>query len=149
MDRNEAHAALDAMAQTRSRMAETTQWPLWRHALFGVAETFFVIGISLPALYSGISVLLAFALIIWLFTDDKKRYGMFVSGWHGQKPRLITLGMTVVVVALAVLSWTTRGEPAPAPLALLAGLATLFVCTLGSIWWQSAYKRELREAAAQ
>ena len=48
MDRNEALASLDAVRHTRGKLAQRSQWPLWRHALFGFVEATFIFGISLP-----------------------------------------------------------------------------------------------------
>ena len=147
MDKAEAHRALDAVAHTNARIAAGTRWPFWRHAAFGLAEASVVFGLSLPAIGLVICVLLGFAIVIGLFIDDRRRYGMFVSGWHGSRPKLLLLGMVAVVAAMAVLSFMARGAPAPAPQAVIATIVTLVTCTAGSLWWQSLYRQELAGGA--
>ncbi|MGB3796813.1 MAG: hypothetical protein WA957_10980 [Alteraurantiacibacter sp.] len=145
MDRNEALASLDAVRYTRGKLAERATWPFWRHAAFGMMEGIFIFGISLPAAGMAVAVVIAFAMMGWIIRDDKKRYGMFVSGWQGNCPKLLTVCLLIFAVGMAVISWTARGEAAPAPTALIAAFATFAVCTAGSLWWQKLYRQELRQ----
>lgn len=145
MDRNEAHAALDGIRHTQGKLAERSQWPLWRHGLFGLSEGILVFGISLPFPASLAAIAITSALVVWIIHDDKKRYGMFVSGFRGRKPRLAVGALIVVLLGMCALSLTARHEPVPAPAAMLAALVTIIACTIGSVWWQKLYQAELRE----
>ena len=145
MDRNEALAALESVGQTQERLAEVSEWPLWRHALFGVAEAVFIFGLSLSLLGTLGGFVVAGAITAWIFHDDKRRYGRAVSGWHGTRPRILLVALIAFVAGMAHLSWSTRGEPIPAPGAVLAASATFVVCTLASLWWQRLYRAELRD----
>ncbi|WP_120077749.1 hypothetical protein [Aurantiacibacter odishensis] len=148
MDRNEALASLDAVRHTRGKLAQRSQWPLWRHALFGLLEATFIFGVSLPFAGMIVCVMIAAATMAWIIHDDKKRYGMFVSGWQGTRPKLVLFGLVAVAGAMAVVSFTARGEPAPSPTALLAASVTFVACTLGSLWWQKLYRQELSDGGA-
>ena len=148
MDKNEALASLDAVRHTRGKLAQRSHWPLWRHALFGLLEATLIFGISLPFAGMAICVVVAVATIVWISYDDKQRYGMFVSGWQGTRPKLVLLGLAIVVGAMAVLSISARGEPVPSPTAIAAALVTFILCTLGSLWWQKLYQQELRQGDA-
>lgn len=145
MDRNEAYAALDSVKYTQGKLAERTQWPLWRHALFALAETVLVFGISLPL--PGTLAGFGIAMLITIFTvrDDKQRYGLFVSGWQGGRTRIVLLILIAFVLAMAFVSFSARGEPIPAPTAVVASLATFAGCLIGSLMWQKIYRAELRE----
>lgn len=149
MDRNEALAALDGVKHTQGKLAEVSEWPLWRHVLFGVAEGTFIFGLSLPILGTAACLIAAGGLVAWMIRDDKQRYGMFVSGFQGKKPRAALFALIIVVVGMAALSFAARGEPAPAPMAIVATLGTIIACTLGSLWWQRLYRAELREGAVK
>ncbi len=148
MDRNEALASLDAVRHTRGKLAQRSQWPLWRHALFGLVEATFIFGISLPTAGLVVCMVIAVATMAWIIHDDKQRYGMFVSGWQGTRPKLVLFGLVAVAGAMAVLSISARGEPVPSPTAIVAALVTFTLCTLGSLWWQKLYRQELREGGA-
>ncbi|WP_133304010.1 hypothetical protein [Aurantiacibacter aquimixticola] len=147
MDRNEAAAALASVGKTQGRLAEVSEWPLWRHALFGLAEAVFIFGLSLTLFGTIAGLVVAAALTVWIFNDDKRRYGRVVSGWQGMKPKILLVALIAFVLSMAYLSWSARGQPIPAPGAVLAALATFAVCTLASLWWQHLYRAELREGA--
>lgn len=144
MDRNEAKKALDSVNQTHGKLANQATWPFWRHALFGIAEASFIFGLSLPIWGTAICLALAGAIILWVINDDKQRYGMFVSGWNGKRPRILLIVLLTFVVAMAIVSFSARGETVPAPAALGAMFATFAACTIGSISWEKLYRAELR-----
>ncbi len=148
MDRNEALASLDAVRHTRGKLAQRTVWPFWRHAAFGLLEAIFIFGLSLPITGMIAAALVAVAIMAWIVHDDKKRYGMFVSGWQGKKPRLVTMALVVFAIGMAIISWGARGQAVPSVAATGAALAMFVVCTAGSLWWQKLYRQELQEGGA-
>lgn len=139
---------LDAVAQADRKIAERMQWPLWRHAAFGLVEGLLVLGPSLP-IPTGIAVIVvALGALGWIVHDDKQRYGMFVSGWQ-EGTKTITVTIAVVVVSLMIVSISRTGEPAPDPIAVGAALGAFFAATIGSLLWQKAYQRHLRRGTTR
>lgn len=149
MDRNEAIAALESVAQAEGRLAETATWPLWRHAVFALAEAVLVFAVSLPFVGLLAGFALSIAIAAWTVNDDKQRYGMFVSGWRAGKPGVLLVIITAFVVAMAFLSFTARDDAAPALTPALAAMATFAVCTAGSVLWQRLYQQQLRGKAGK
>lgn len=149
MDQDQALAALESVNETQGKLAERSTWPLWRHALFGLAEAIFVFGLSLPILGILAGFALALMITVLVIRDDKQRYGMFVSGWQGTKPRILLLALIVFVVGMALLSFSARGGSAPALTPMLAAAATFCVCTISSLWWQKLYREELRNGVVE
>ncbi len=149
MNKDEAAAAMEAVSQSERKLAEAAQWPLWRHGAFGLAEAGVIFGLTLPPLGLAACVLLSFSTIIWIFHDDRQRYGMFVSGWHGTKPRIAVIAMIIFVATMAGISISARGEPSAITIGLITASATFLVCTLGSMWWQSLYRKELRQGVGR
>ncbi len=148
MKKDDALASLEAVNRAKARLAADAKWPFWRHAAYGLIEAAIVLSVSLP--FSALLAVAGGAIIATLLVikDDKRRYGMFISGWQGGKPRLVTLGMVAFIITMFALSFTTRGQPFPAPIAVGAALATFIACTIGSYWWQKLYREELGHGAA-
>ncbi len=134
--------SLEAVEWVDSRMAPHMHWPFWRHAAFGGVEALLVLAVSLPISIGIAFIVIAVGGLSWIYHDDKKRYGMFVSGWQ-EGTKFITLAITVIVTGLLIFSMTRTGEPAPDPLALAASGSTFVAATLGSMLWERAYRRHL------
>ena len=147
MTPEEARKALGGVGETERRLAERMHWPFNRHAMFGLAEALIVMAVGTPGSL-GVSLAgVAIALALSLMYQDKQRYGMFVSGWHGHrtKPLMIVLIAALLVFVAAAL--LLRPEEGVEPLVVLVGGLTWTICTALSMRWEKLYRLELREGA--
>ena len=144
MDRNEALSALDAVEETDRRMAKRMTWPLWRHAAFGAVEAIMVLAWGLPTAAMGACFVIAIAGLSWIVHDDKKRYGMFVSGYSSRAARpAIWLAVAIYLVGAALIILT--GGPNEWTIWVPVATAGVFVGeTLASLWWQKLAQDGLR-----
>ncbi|MGB3166911.1 MAG: hypothetical protein WBA68_09070 [Alteraurantiacibacter sp.] len=148
MDGNEARASLDAVRQTDRRMAGQMTWPLWRHAAFGAIEALFVLGWGLPSPGMAACLVIAIGGIFWINRDDRKRHGMFVSGFTSRAARpAIWLAFAIVIAGLGAVLLTGGLNRWTPWVPVIVGLVFVLE-TLASLWWQKLYLAELRSEQA-
>jgi len=143
MNPDEAAAALARIDRTQTRLAERAHWPLYRHALFGLVEGLIVAGLAQPVAQAGAMIVAALVLIVICIGWDRRRDGMFVSGWQPGATRTLTVVITLFVLAMAVTSVTLRDSGAAVPIGYLLGGITLVVCTAASLHWEKLYRDHL------
>lgn len=140
---NNAKAALDAVSSTQARLADRMRWPLWRHAVSGVLMVLLLAGIALPSgagiAVSGLVLLLAFAIV----RDDKKRYGMFVSGY--QKGRTGWVVAIQIALALGSMFYVQNhvADPLGSPVFYAVAAALFIASTALSYAWEVVYRADL------
>ena len=149
MDSNDAAAALAHVEQAENRLAERARWPFHRHAMFGLAEGLVVAGVAQPTAQAGAMIVVALALTAACVAGDRRRDGMFVSGWQAGPTRPLTILVTLFVLAMAVASVITRNEAEAQPLGYLLGAATMAICTAASIRWEKVYRANLGRGKCQ
>ncbi|ANU07247.1 hypothetical protein A6F65_00937 [Paraurantiacibacter namhicola] len=150
MDRDEARSALDVARDTDRKMAQRLTWPLWRHALAGGLQALFVITFATPMPFAALLMAVALLGIFWIGANDRKRFGMFVSGWASEAARPSILAAIAITLAgfgaiMAVGEGINRWTPWAIPIAL----AVFVGVTLASLWWQKLYTQELTEGPAR
>lgn len=149
MNPNEAAALLAQVGRTETKLAARARWPVYRHAMFGLAEGMLVAGIAQPTAQAGAMMVVAMALLIVCVSEDRRRDGMFVSGWQPGATRPLTILITLFVLAMAAASVMTRGESGSEPLGYLFGVITFVVCTAASLRWETIYRVDLTSKAKQ
>lgn len=143
MNPNEAAAALAEVERTETKLAERARWPFHRHAMFGLAEGILVAGLAQPTAQAGAMIAVAMALLVICISEDRRRDGMFVSGWQPGATRPLTILITLFVLAMAAASAMARDGDGTAPLGYLYGAITFVVCTAASLRWEKIYRAEL------
>ena len=143
MDRNEALASLDAVRDADRRMAGRMRWPFYRHAMVGISEGLLVAGIGIPGTIGMVAIGVGFALMAAQFYGDKRRDGMFVSGYKGRRTRRLVLCLVVLLLAAAGASLALRWDEGINPLVLGLGAVLAVILTLASMWWERLYRAEL------
>jgi hypothetical protein len=85
-------------------------------------------------------VLLAVGLIVY---SDRQRTGMFINGYRRGATRWVTLAILAVELPLYVLScwWALTLNETMGP--ILLAIPAFAAATLGSVWWQRVFVREL------
>jgi len=149
VDRNEAAAALADIGRTEHRLAARAHWPFHRHAMFGLAEGLLVAGMAQPLAITSAMIVAALALITVCVTDDRRRHGMFVSGWQAGATRPLTIGLSLFVVAMLAASVAVRETSGAQPLGFLLGVVAFAVCTWGSLRWERIYRAQLAGGAGR
>lgn len=148
MDVREARAALDEMDAARRALAQTgPAYPLWRHAAFAAAIAVMVAGQGFGPKLAIPMLVAAIAGIAWLTTDDRKRYGLFVSGYRWGRTLPLTLGLVVVMLGAmaAEIHARSAGLSITVKLAIAAGAFVIAFAT--SLLWTRLYQRELSGGA--
>ena len=145
MDRDDAVEALHNVRQTDCALERRTRWPLWRHAAFGALEALLLLAWGVPLAAMAACIVIALVGLWWIVADDRRRYGMFVSGYSSRAALPATaLAFAIVLGGLAVLIIT--GGPNQWTPYVLPVVGAVFVgCTLASIWWEKLYRAELRQ----
>jgi hypothetical protein len=143
MNPNEAATALDSVDRTERKLAQHAHWPFHRHAMFGLGEGLLIASLAQPISIGGWMIAVAIALFIVCMWDDRRRHGMFVSGFQPGRTRFLTALLVIFVIAMAAVSLALRDGESAQPLGYLAGLVTFAVCTAASLQWQKIYRAEL------
>ena len=148
MDNYEAQSALDAVRDTDRLMAERMKWPLWRHALVGVMMAVLLLGIALPFDWQVPVSALVLLMVFLVIRDDKKRHGMFVSGYQkGRTGWVLAIQFALFVAAL--LTTNTRvDQPLQSPLFWGIEAILLVGSTALSVLWQKVYQADLKAGRA-
>lgn len=144
MDRNEAQSALDAVKNTDRLMAERMTWPLWRHAIFGAMMALILLAIVMP--FGAQLPILALVLLLTFLVvrDDKKRHGMFVSGYQkGRTGWVLALQFALFIAALVATEMWIE-QPLASPLFWAIAAALLIGSTMLSLLWEKIYQEDLR-----
>ena len=146
MDRMEAKAALEDVSAAERRLAEVgAPYPLWRHAAFGAVMGGLVMSQGLAMPWGTLLFVAAMGSVAWLTIDDRRRYGVFVSGYRMGKTLPLTLALLVATVGgmFLMIRARTAGEGLDVR-AAIAG-AVFLVAFGASLWWTRIYTRELQE----
>jgi hypothetical protein len=143
MNPNEAATALDGVDRTQRKLAQHAHWPFHRHAMFGLGEGLLIAAIAQPISIGASMMVVAVALFGVCMWDDRRRHGMFVSGFQPGKTRWLTALLVLFVAAMGAASLIIRDGVEAQPLGFLAGLVTFAVCTAASLQWQKIYRSEL------
>jgi hypothetical protein len=145
IESTEAAAALDAMRQSRERLAAAANCPPARHLAFAGILGGLVASQAAPpfATMAIEAVLLVGVALVVLW--DRRRTGMFINGYRAGRTRLVTFGMLgFALVVLALTTWLKIEQHmiwAP----VVGGLVVAAAAYYGSAAWQRIYLRELRE----
>lgn len=149
MNPNEAAAALDRVVHTEKKLGERTRWPVRRHAMFGLVEGLVVAGLAQPTLLAAAMIVGALALLLVCVSRDRRRDGIFVSGWQPGATRPLTILITLFVLAMAATAIMTRKSGGADALGYLLGVITFLVCAAASLRWEKIYRADLAGKAAR
>lgn len=138
----DARAALAAKGEAERRLAQASDCPPWRHAAFALVMAALVASpaVALPlrmAILVGV-----FVAIVLIVQSDRRRTGMFVSGYRRGRTLLVTLPLLAIDLGLYLFSVRAGLDGDEATVLLLAGAAFL-VSLVGSVVWQRVFMREL------
>ena len=107
--------------------------------------TLIVAAVALPKLVSIVVLAIAMILMALIVRDDKKRYGMFVSGYQRGKTAWIVGAIIVLILAALVTILTQFDDPVTEP-GFWVTLSIVFLGTSGlSVIWERVYRMDVRE----
>lgn len=143
---NDAAAALDAMQATRMKLAAASDAPPSRHLAFAALEAALVAAPALPFLVRIVVIVCALAAIPAIIRWDRRRTGMFISGYRAGRTRRVLAVLLLAILSLYLLStWLAFDRHSvwgPLALAALTGVVAYF----GSIWWCRVFRQEMMDA---
>ena len=141
----DAQTALIGLQITNERLSERMRWPLWRHAAAGLLMTLIVGSVGLPRGLATFILLMAIVLTITIVRDDKKRYGMFVSGYQRGRAAWVT-GAIIALNLIAVIFVRTLLDDGVVNATFWITMAIVFLGTsMLSIAWERVYRKDIRE----
>ena len=148
MDKIDAAASLDAVRETRARLAERMRWPLWRHAMTGVLLAVILLAQALPNEYGLIVTALCLLPIFAIIAHDRKANGMLVSGY--QKGRAGWVLALLIGLYMAAFFWVRLGmtDPLSDPRFWALEAVVILVATALSYLWAKVYREDLRAGRA-
>lgn len=149
MDPIEAQAALDSMtAAQREFAASGPKYPLWRHIAFAAVMGAIVLSQGFGPPLQVVLFVFAMAAVAWIVADDRRRYGLFVSGYR--KGRTLPLTLVMVALLLGAMGAEIYARINGLSLAVKFGIAggAFVVALAASLLWTRIYDRELRDGAA-
>ena len=144
MNPDEAATALDRVGRTEKKLAEHSHWPFHRHAMYGLAQGLIIAAIAQPLNIAGSMIAASAALFGLCVWDDRRRHGMFVTGWQPGATRPLMMMLVLFVTLMTAASLVVRDGESAQPLGYLAGLVTFVICTAASLIWQKIYRRQLQ-----
>ena len=126
------------------RLAERMSWPLWRHIAAGVLMTMIVAATGLPRELAAVVFAVSMVLVFAIIRDDKKRHGMFVSGYQRGRTRWIVGAILALALTAVTIVRTQVKRETSDPLFWIT-LAIVFLgITILSLLWEKVYRREIR-----
>jgi uncharacterized membrane protein YhfC len=145
VDPGEATQALEAMRQSRERLAAAVDCPPARHVIFGLLMGGLVASQAAPPAWTLAceAVLMVGVALVYLW--DRRRTGMFVNGYRAGRTRAVTAVILLLTLGLGALGvWLKHGRGLVwGPLA--CGAVAAVLDTFGSVLWQRVYVRELKQ----
>ena len=142
---DEARAAMAEIRATEQRLSQRVAWPFWRHLAVGLSMGALMIGQTLG---SGASIFVSFGVVLlalYLKNHDKRRDGMFVSGWAPGRTLWISFALLALAVTACLYVNLGMAEPQREQPEFWVLLAAMVVATTAlSYVWQLVYARELR-----
>lgn len=145
IDKDEARAALGALAAAQRDLSEMALCPPWRHGAFALLEAALVASPVLPFPVRIGLVAVVIAGFVLCMQHDRRRLGIFINGYRRGRTRRVILVLVPAVLALYLASvWATFEAGLPL-VSLVLAVITFGVCLWGSVIWQRVFLRELRE----
>lgn len=117
--------------------------------MFGLAEGLLVAGIAQPLALGGAMAAVAMSLVVLCVVDDRRRHGMFISGWQRGPSRLVTAALVPFLFVMVFAAAHLRDGQSAQPLGYLLGALTFAVCTVASLYWEKLYRASLDGSAAR
>lgn len=143
MDPHDAATALTSIRRTEDKLADRARWPVHRHAMFGLSEGLLIAALPQPSAIRTGMIAVGAVLILACVWDDRRRHGMFISGWQKGATRPLTF---MLAAFLATMVWaalhTGRGDGIQ-PSGMIIGVVTFVICTGASIAWERIYRAAL------
>ena len=121
------------------------RWPIWRHFASGLLMTLMVAAVALPRDAAAVVFVTAMVLMLLIVRDDKKRHGMFVSGYQRGRTVWIVAAIIVLTLSALVIVVTQFEDPTNDP-RFWVTLSIVFLGTSGLSWiWERVYRGDVRE----
>ncbi len=141
----EAAAALAAMQGSRERLAAVSASPPLRHLAFAALLGAMVAAQAAPGSAPIFIETMLILGVVGLVTWDRKRTGMFVSGYRAGKTLPLTIGLVVFAVADALASIWLKDSHGIGWAPLAGGLIGAVVAFVVSLVWERVWLGELRQ----
>ncbi|HYX46274.1 MAG TPA: hypothetical protein VE820_05580 [Sphingomicrobium sp.] len=143
MDSLDARSALAAKQHAEAQMAKAAQCPPWRHAACGLLMGGLIASFAFEFAIRTAILVIVLACIPIIIQSDRKRMGMFISGYRRGKTRLIAFGILALWLPLYGLSVYFGLERHDHVAPLLLGLVGFLITIAGSVIWQRVFVREM------
>ena len=140
---DEARAALAAKDDSQRQLAAAATYPQWRHAIFGVLMG----GLTLAPALSSTGRIMMFAALLCtvplVIQSDRKRSGMFISGYRRGKTLYVTFAILALEMSLTLFAIYRAVEFDDRLTAILLAPVAVAIGWIGSLIWQRVFIAEM------
>lgn len=146
MGKDDVAASLEALEAANTRLAERMRWPLWRHMAAGLMVSLLLAAITIQPSPLGFLLFgLALILTLAILRDDRRRHGMFVSGYQrGRTGWVMCVIVALFIGSVVVVETQIDGSPG-APLLWLVVIILFVGTTALSLVWERVYRADIRK----
>ena len=141
-------ASLAAVRDTDAKIAQKMRWPLWRHAIVGVLMALMLLSFAVPMGWQVPIIVLVLALVFLIIRDDKKRHGMFVSGYQRGRTGWVIAVQLVLFLAVMFISTEMISDPLTSPAFWGLQAILLVGSTVLSLIWEKVYRADIQAGRA-
>lgn len=144
---NDPRRALDALEAIDERLAQRMRWPLWRHMAAGLLMSLIVAAAGVPRNLAAAAFAAGLVLVLVIVRDDKKRHGMFVSGYQRGRTKWVVAAIILTTLSAVLVVRTQLSEGIADPLFWVVLAIVFSGTTMLSLLWERVYGDDIRRGA--
>lgn len=144
---NDPRRALDALEAIDERLAQRMRWPLWRHMAAGLLMSLIVAAAGVPRNLAAAAFAAGLVLVLVVVRDDKKRHGMFVSGYQRGRTKWVVAAIFLTTLSAVLVVRTQLSEGIADPLFWVVLAIVFSGTTMLSLLWERVYSDDIRRGA--
>ena len=144
---NDPRRALAALEATDERLAQRMRWPVWRHMAAGLLMSLIVAAAAVPRNLAAAAFAAGLVLVLVIARDDKKRHGMFVSGYQRGRTKWVVAAIIMLTLSAIIVARTQLGDGIADPLFWVVLAIVFSGTTMLSLLWERVYGDDIRRGA--
>ena len=144
---NNPRRALAALEATDERLAQRMRWPLWRHMAAGLLMSLIVAAAAMPRNLAAAAFAAGLVLVLVIARDDKKRHGMFVSGYQRGRTKWVVAAIILTTLSAVIVVRTQLSEGIADALFWVVLAIVFSGTTMLSLLWERVYGDDIRRGA--
>lgn len=144
---NDPRRTLAALEAIDERLARRMRWPLWRHMAAGLLMSLIVAAAGVPRNLAAAAFAAGLLLVLVIVRDDKKRHGMFVSGYQRGRTKWVVAAIILSTLSGIIVVRTQLSGGIADPLFWVVLAIVFSGTTMLSLLWERVYGDDIRRGA--